>query len=341
MGSFQVVVPCYNYARYLRPCVESVLAQPVDLRVLIVDDCSSDETPQVCAGLAAADHRVDVVRHAANKGHIATYNEGIGRARGDYFVLLSADDLLTPGSLARAGALLDNHASVGLAYGYAAPVYGKDPPPVRLEDTGWTLWRGRDWIGRMCRSGRNFVVSPEAVMRLDVLRRLGGYNLELPHSADMEIWLRAAALSDVGRINGADQAYYRVHASNMHRTANAGLLFDLESRRDAFLSAFAKEAGMLAGAEGMRQAACRSLACEAIRLAGYAIDRGEAAVACLPYQNFARRLWPEILLTRQWRALARRQRARPPAPAIRHLRFGWRRAEEKMAWRRWWRTGVY
>lgn len=340
MGSFQVVVPCYNYARFLQECVESVLAQPVDVRVLIIDDCSSDETAQVCSLLAAADDRVSFIRHSENKGHVATYNEGIALARADYFVLLSADDLLTPGSLARAGALLDNNPSVGLVYGYATPIYSTVLPPIRIDDAGWTLWRGSDWAERMCRSGRNFIISPEAVMRLAVLQRLGGYNPALPHSGDMEIWLRSAGIADVGRINGADQAYYRIHASNMHRTIYSGRLFDLESRRDAILSAFDKEAGILPGADHLRESACRSLACEAIGLAGEAVDRGEANNSNVPYQNFARDLWPDILQSRQWQVLARRRTRRQPQ-VMRHLRLAMRRIRDKLAWRRWWRTGVY
>jgi glycosyltransferase involved in cell wall biosynthesis len=250
-STVQVLVPCYNYGRYLRQCVGSVLSQEgVDVRVLVIDDQSSDDTPEVCRSIAAQDARVEFIRHPRNKGHIATYNEGIARAQGDYFVLLSADDLLTPGSLARATGLMNRNPTVGFTYGYAKPVYGAELPPPRTDETGCSVWRGRDWIGSMCRSGRNFVMSPEVVMRMDIQKRLGGYSASLPHSADMEQWLRAAAMSDVGRVNGADQAYYRVHEQNMHRTVCSGLLFDLKARRDAFLSALETEAAAVAGAAG-------------------------------------------------------------------------------------------
>ena len=49
MSRVDVIVPCYNYGRFLRECVESVLSQPVDVRVLIIDDASTDDTPQVAA----------------------------------------------------------------------------------------------------------------------------------------------------------------------------------------------------------------------------------------------------------------------------------------------------
>src|ERR1700678_792414 len=93
MSPVDVVVPCYNYGRYLKGCVESVLSQrDVDVRVLIIDDASSDDTPVIGEGLAANDMRITFRRHAVNLGHIKTFNEGIlDWARAPYTLLSSAD----------------------------------------------------------------------------------------------------------------------------------------------------------------------------------------------------------------------------------------------------------
>ncbi len=116
MSSVDVVVPCYNYARFLPRCVKSLLDQEgVDVRVLVVDDASSDNTPEVAQSLVAADSRVEFIRHTKNAGHIATYNEGLlGWAKADYSLLISADDLLAPGAMKRAADLMDRHPDVGL-----------------------------------------------------------------------------------------------------------------------------------------------------------------------------------------------------------------------------------
>ena len=59
MPVVKVIVPCYNYAAYLGECVASILDQDgVEVRVLIVDDCSPDATPEVGRRLAAEDERV-------------------------------------------------------------------------------------------------------------------------------------------------------------------------------------------------------------------------------------------------------------------------------------------
>lgn len=99
MSSVDVVIPCYNYARYLPQCVESVLNQQgVEVRALIIDDCSQDDSEIVGRRLAEQDSRVEYRRHSINQGHIATYNDGLlNWAEAEYSLLLSSDDVLTLG----------------------------------------------------------------------------------------------------------------------------------------------------------------------------------------------------------------------------------------------------
>jgi len=345
MPAVQVLIPCYNYAQYLEACVDSALTQTgVEVRVLVIDDCSTDNTPEVCARLAQRDPRVRYLRHAQNKGHIATYNEGIGLSEGDYFVLLSADDLLVPGALARATALMEAHPAVGFVYGTPITLYDAEAREPRVGEASWTVWEGRDWIEKMCRTGKNFIDSPETVMRLSLQRQLVGYNPALPHSGDMELWIRAAAVAKVGHVNGTDQAYYRVHGASMQRTVHSGVLFDLEGRRLAFESAFQREAADLPGAVQLLSMARRSLAVLALRHARGALDRGEltpeALQACC---DFAVAVAPAIASSRQWRRL---QRAAHKTPGPLHdvvsraRRFS-RRVEDHLAWRRWYATGCF
>src|SRR5262249_36411215 len=146
----------------------------VALRVLIVDDASPDDTPAVATALMAADQRVEYRRHAANQGHIATFNEGLAWADGDYTVLLSADDLLAPGALARAAALADARPEVGLVYGEAQRFSGPAPAVADLpEPPGqWQITPGLEWFARVCRTNHVNITSPEAVVRTSLQHRL-------------------------------------------------------------------------------------------------------------------------------------------------------------------------
>jgi glycosyltransferase involved in cell wall biosynthesis len=344
MSRVDVIIPCYNYARYLRTCVQSVLSQQgVDVRALVIDDASSDDTAEVGRELAEADHRVEFFRHPENKGHIATYNEGLSMVKGDYVVLLSADDLLTPGALKRATDLMSAHPRVGFVYGFPKILRTTDPPPAATRVTGWTLWNGREWIRLMCRTGKNTICSPEVVMRASVQREIGGYRASLPHSGDMEMWLRAARVADVGRVRGADQAYYRVHTRSMQRTVYAGYLVDLQGRHDAFQSVLGGSPEPIPGAAELLEMAKRCLAASAVRHAWQAVDSGRAELEPVEgYLTFARSVFPGVVTTRQWRGFEHR-RSRKRGAVLRlvdRARARMRDLMDYLEWRRWRRTGM-
>lgn len=344
--SVSVVIPCYRYGHLLPAAVASVLAQPdVDVDVVVVDDASPDGSAVVAAALARSDERVQVHVHATNQGHIATYNDGLARATGDYVVLLSADDLLTPGALARATALLEAHPSVGFVYGN--PLELRDPEPTPEPATtprDWTVWAGRDWLARRCRTGRNCIFCPEVVMRRSVQEAIGGYDPALPHSGDLEMWLRAAAVADVGRVNGADQAYYRIHDQSMQRTVYAGYLCDLRERRAAFASVLVGSRSAPADGPALYRSACRALAASAVDRACLALDAGTADDEPIEgYLAFALEVDPAVARTARWRT-AERRRAHGPRGGGRAVaaraRLVRRDLADRVRWRRWRRSGV-
>ena len=121
MASIDVAVPCYQYGRYLRECVSSILTQDVEnLRVLIIDNASTDDSVEVARQLAAEDARVELIAHATNQGATFSYNEGIDWARADYFTLIDADDMMVPGCLSRAVAILDEQPEISFVHGVEA-----------------------------------------------------------------------------------------------------------------------------------------------------------------------------------------------------------------------------
>ena len=86
MSSIDVVVPCFQYGRFLRDSVGSVLRQEISsLRVLIIDNGSTDNSLEVARQLASEDKRVQIIAHGINLGPHASFNEGIDWATGDYF----------------------------------------------------------------------------------------------------------------------------------------------------------------------------------------------------------------------------------------------------------------
>jgi glycosyltransferase involved in cell wall biosynthesis len=260
-----VVIPCYNYGRYLRAATLSALRQDgVDVKVLIVDDASIDNSREVAKALETEFRDVSVVAHESNRGHIATYNDGLGRVDSRYVLLLSADDLLAPGALARAVSVMERHESVGLVYGFA-PDFADQPPSVRTMVPHYSVWPGGLWLDAVCRRAQNSVCTPTAVMRLDLLRECGGYDPEAPHAGDFLLWLRAGSRRDVAYVSGVDQAFYRVHGENMHTTGYGAVLSDMTERRRALETFFESPDGRRP--DPRRDQAMAALVAEAVVLA--------------------------------------------------------------------------
>ncbi len=211
-----VIVPCYNYGRFLRAAVESALpADGPSVRVLVIDDASSDETPEVASALAAEYPSVTWRRHAVNAGHHHTYNEGLAWACSPYLVLLSADDMLAPGALGRAATFLDAHPDVGLVFGRTRAFSGQPPTVSPPSAVPAKVIPGLEFVRAASVHGFNPIDNPASVMvRTDLQHRLGGYRDELPHAGDMEMWLRFALHAPVGFLD-VEQGLYRRHDDNM------------------------------------------------------------------------------------------------------------------------------
>jgi glycosyltransferase involved in cell wall biosynthesis len=347
LSTVDVVIPCYNYGRYLRGCVQSVMSQSgVNVRVLVIDDASSDDTSVVGKALAASDSRVSFRRHETNKGHIATYNEGlIEWSTADYAVLLSADDMLAPGSLDRAVRVMNADTSIGMVYGCTTHFNREDElPEVNVRDFAHTRWSGTEWLERRCRAGHNVITSPEVVVRGSVQRAVGGYRAELPHAGDLEMWLRIAAVSNVGYVRRVPQAFYRVHPASMMRTVYRGSFLDLRQRKAAFDAFFEHNRHIVPNADRLYELSNRALAREALWDACRAYDRNEVQEShAEELVEFALKAYPASPSLAEYAALRRRRRVGPivcnrtqlfAVPAL------LRRVRRWSVKRRWMREGV-
>lgn len=89
---FSVVIPVYKVEKYLRQCLDSVLAQSyTDFEIVVVDDGSPDNCPAICDAYAAADSRVTVI-HKENGGLSDARNAGLLAATGEYVIFMDSDD---------------------------------------------------------------------------------------------------------------------------------------------------------------------------------------------------------------------------------------------------------
>lgn len=310
MSAIDVVIPCYRYGHYLRECVNSVLTQGIaDLRILILDDESPDDTPTIAAAIAREHPCVTYWRHANNRGHIATFNEGIEWCTADYMLLLSADDYLLPGALQRAIDLMDTHPEVGLCFGEALELHQDGHKRlIRINtvppDVDSMVVSGPQFIDMVVRAGAtNIVPTPTALVETRLLKLLGGYRPELTHSGDLEMWLRLAAHASVGIVN-QEQAVYRRHASNMSHAYYADYdLKDLQQRKAAFDVFLWTCRDAHPAVSRLYQRLLPPLALEAIGNASSAFNANNMSLSH-QLSDFALSVDPNVRQTMAWKRLA-------------------------------------
>jgi glycosyltransferase involved in cell wall biosynthesis len=197
--SVSVVIPVYEGEAYLGEAIESVLAQThPQVEVIVVDDGSTDGTPEVAARFAGS---IEYVRQQ-NAGPGAAMNQGFALARGNYIAFLSADDLWAPEKLAWQLAEFGLRPRVDLVFGHVQHFLSPDvdaalartlrcpPDPMPANSAGtllcrratfervgpfderWQVGEFFDWYGRAEDLGLTMHVVPQVVSR----RRVHGAN---------------------------------------------------------------------------------------------------------------------------------------------------------------------
>jgi glycosyltransferase involved in cell wall biosynthesis len=238
METVDVVVPCYQYGRFLRECVRSVLTQDLPVsRVLIIDNGSSDDSVEVANQLAAEDCRVEVIAHPRNRGATYSFNEGIEWATSKYFLILDADDLLAPGALGRAVSIMESREEISFTCGVELrlPDGRSLPNLLPVNEAEWNIVTGRDFIKRLCRTPVNVVGANTTIRRTSAQKAVGYYNEALPYTDDLEMWLRLATVGSVATTSSI-QAIRRLHPLRMSAAYDGVDLRDFVEREAAFTS---------------------------------------------------------------------------------------------------------
>ncbi|MEK6374321.1 MAG: glycosyltransferase family 2 protein [Acidobacteriota bacterium] len=207
MKTISVIIPTYNYARYLRDAIDSVLAQTVaPLEIIVVDDGSTDDTPQVLTAYGAKIRAI----HQSNQGVAAARNTGVAAARGEYIAFLDSDDLWLPRKLELQIARLESDPSLGFVHCGAETFDG--------EATLDVLEGMEGWVGEaILRLDRMVVPVPGSGILLPkrVIEEVGDFDVRLPPSDDWDLCYRVAARYPIGFVPEV-LVRYRLHGSGIH-----------------------------------------------------------------------------------------------------------------------------
>jgi glycosyltransferase involved in cell wall biosynthesis len=204
-----IVLPTRNRAGELREAVESVFRQTfASWECLVVDDGSSDGTPEIAGELALADRRVRTIRRDPGGSHGAARNAGLAAARGDLVAFLDDDDRWLPEKLALQIRILEQDLEAAMLFG-RVELFGDAEGvwPRRLALTRPTV---RELLAS------NFVPVSTVVARRSAVERAGGFDANLPVAEDYDLWIRIALTSPL-RGDDAVVARYRFDAARFER----------------------------------------------------------------------------------------------------------------------------
>jgi len=187
-----VCVPTYNFAEFLPWAIDSVLQQTFrDFELLIIDDCSTDQSAEVILNYAARDQRIRFIANPENLGMVRNWNLCLEESRGEYIKYVFADDFLTsPEALQKLLAFFESDPSVVLAGSSRNFV----DPEGRFIQTVCPFKRdgvfaGKWAINRCLSAQKNLIGEPTAVMfrKKDAS---SGFNPKYSQIVDQEMWFR-------------------------------------------------------------------------------------------------------------------------------------------------------
>lgn len=189
--------------------IHSILAQTyTDFELIVIDDGSTDGSTFLISQIL--DPRVIKIFHNTNRGLIASLNEGLKKANGEYIVRMDSDDISTPDRLAVQIAFMDQNPLIdvcGAAFTSSNGGSIKVNPASHDEIKTWLLFH-------CC------ICHPAIIMRNSMIRRLGiQYDSNYPHAEDYELWNRLAFQVQMANLP-INVLYYRQHngqVSNQHK----------------------------------------------------------------------------------------------------------------------------
>lgn len=189
-----IVIPTFNRGTYLRRALMSVLRQTYeDFEVIVVDDHSSDDTPQRVREIE--DSRVKFLRHTSNRGASAARNTGVRAATGHFIAFLDSDDEWLPEKLDRQVRCFEQADSrVGLVYTGAVVVGPKGERLTLLPQVCGEA------LPALLRSNCIVGGTSSPMLRSEALQRIGGFDEALPARQDHDCWVRIGQLYQIAYV---------------------------------------------------------------------------------------------------------------------------------------------
>jgi glycosyltransferase involved in cell wall biosynthesis len=215
-----VIALCYNHARFVTACLESLRTQCYpNIEVILFDDASKDNSVEVIRDwIEQYNFNCQFFPHLTNKGICSTLNEALALVKGKYISLIATDDTWEVDRLLKSVSYLESSSEeIGVVF---TDVYQMDEEGVRLPRTFLQSILNNKKVpqGRILNEliEGNFVPAMGALIRRSVYEKIGHYNEQLLYE-DWDFWLRAAECFEIHYVDHVS-ANYRIVSTSMART---------------------------------------------------------------------------------------------------------------------------
>lgn len=191
--TLSVTLTNYNYERYIAQAIESILNQSFeDFELIILDNASTDRSPEIIRSYAARDQRIRAVFHPHNIGAQQNLIASCELARGRYRMHLDADDwLLSADACQRMVDVLEQHPEVAFVYPMITDfdASGQEMGVMRAYERDAVL-PAADALEQILRF---YVPHSGTTARMSALRAAGGYDSAFSHCDDLKLWVDLCA----------------------------------------------------------------------------------------------------------------------------------------------------
>lgn len=228
-----VLIDTYNHERFVEKAIVSVLEQDypaADREIIVIDDGSSDRTPQIIQNFAP---HVRLLRKQ-NGGQASAFNAGIPECRGESIAFLDGDDFWLPGKLSRVAKVLSENPEVGMVGHGIKELYAGGAENIVAPEKDERFQINSLATARLFRLRKSFLGTSRLAMRAALARRILPVPAPLVFEADEYLFTLAAAMSEVVILREPLTCYV-IHGGNLYFSAESGL--ESSRRKQSVLAA--------------------------------------------------------------------------------------------------------
>lgn len=209
-----VLMPAYNTERFVVEAVRSILDQDSrDLELIVIDDGSTDGTGELLDDLAAMDDRIRLSRRP-NAGIVATRNELLGMARGEFVAMMDSDDIAEPSRIRKQVDHLRRHPDC-VAVGSAVLLIDPDGDPLCVWNDDAEDHERIEAIHLDGNRGAT-LCQPSVTLRTEAVRSVGGFRRQFEPAEDLDLYLRLAEVGTLANLSEPLLRYRMLPTSASH-----------------------------------------------------------------------------------------------------------------------------